>query len=171
MRRAQVELWHPFKNRPLRNAGEKFYVMRQVANTDPSKLVKLREIIELRNKVIVFYNFNYELAMLRGMAEEIEFAEWNGHRHQEVPKGKEWLYAIQYAAGAEGWNCVETDTITFWSLTYSYKLWHQAHGRIDRINTPYFDLWYYSLRSKAWIDEVIWDALRSKKSFQESKYA
>lgn len=171
MRKAQVDLWHPFENRPFKTPAEKFYVMRKVANTDPSKFEKLREIVDLRNKVIVFYNFNYELAMLRGMVDEIEFAEWTGHRHQEVPKGREWLYAVQYAAGAEGWNCVETDTIVFWSLTYSYKLWHQAHGRIDRINTPYFDLWYYTLRSKAWIDEAIWGALRSKKNFQESDYA
>jgi hypothetical protein len=170
MKRVEVDLWHVFKNRPLKTVGEKFYVMRQVVNSDPSRMQKLREILDRHRKLIVFYNFNYELAMLRGMAAEVEFAEWNGHRHQELPKGRDWIYAVQYAGGAEGWNCVETDTIVFWSLTYSYKLWEQAHGRIDRINTPFFDLWYYALISRSKIDSAIASALKSKKSFQERNY-
>jgi hypothetical protein len=170
MRRVEVDLWHPFKDRPLRDVGEKFYVMRQVVNSDPSKLDRLGGLLEKHRKLIVFYNFNYELAMLRSMKDQVGYAEWNGHKHQEIPKEDKWVYAVQYAAGAEGWNCVETDTIVFWSLTYSYKLWEQAHGRIDRLNTPYFDLWYYTMRSKARIDEAIWRALSEKRSFQEREF-
>lgn len=170
MRRVEVDLWHPFKNRPLRDVGERFYAMRQVTNSDPSKLEKLSDLLEKHSKLIVFYNFNYELAMLRGMNGGVSFAEWNGHKHQEIPKEDRWIYAVQYAAGSEGWNCVETDAIVFWSLTYSYKLWEQAHGRIDRLNTPYFDLWYYTMRSKARIDEAIWRALSEKRSFQEHEF-
>ena len=170
MKRVEVDLWHPFKDRPLRDAGEKFYAMRQIVNSDPSRIEILRKILEKHGKLIVFYNFNYELAILRGMKEEVSYAEWNGHKHQELPKGDKWVYAVQYAAGAEGWNCIETDTVVFWSLTYSYKLWHQAHGRIDRMNTPYFDLWYYKMMSKSWIDSAIWHALSEKRSFQESKF-
>jgi hypothetical protein len=170
MRRVEVDLWNPFKNRPIKDVAEKFYVMRQVTNTDPSRLDRLREILDERQKLIVFYNFNYELAILRGFGKEVEFAEWNGHRHQDLPSGSQWVYAVQYAAGAEGWNCIETDTTVFWSLTYSYKLWEQAHGRIDRLNTPFCDLWYYTLRSKARIDTKVWEALKSKKSFQNRYY-
>lgn len=171
MRRVQVDLWHPFKERPLRDSGEKFYVMRQVVNTDLSRSQKLLELLTEHPKLIVFYNFDYELAILRGLGEHVSYSEWNGHKHQEIPKSNKWIYAVQYAAGAESWNCVETDTIVFWSLTYSYKLWHQAHGRIDRMNTPFFDLWYYTLRSKSWIDEAIWKALKEKRNFQERKYS
>ncbi|MFL5666660.1 MAG: hypothetical protein ACJ8BW_35725, partial [Ktedonobacteraceae bacterium] len=170
MRRVEVDLWNPFKNRPIKDVAEKFYVMRQVTNTDPSRLDRLREILDERQKLIVFYNFNYELAILRGFGKEVKFAEWNGHRHQDLPSGSQWVYAVQYAAGAEGWNCIETDTTVFWSLTYSYKLWEQAHGRIDRLNTPFCDLWYYTLRSKARIDTKVWEALKSKKSFQNRYY-
>jgi hypothetical protein len=154
----------------LRDVSEKFYVMRQVTNSDPSRMEALQKILGRRKKLIVFYNFNYELAILRTLKGTVEFAEWNGHRHEELPSGSEWVYAVQYSAGSEGWNCVETDTTVFWSLTYSYKMWEQAHGRIDRLNTPFTDLYYYSFRSKAQIDWAIWRSLKAKKSFQNAYY-
>lgn len=166
----EKDLWHPFKNRPLRDVAEKFYVMRMVTNSDMTRLYELRKILERHKKVIVFYNFNYELAVLRTLKNEVEFAEWNGHKHEELPESERWVYAVQYAAGAEGWNCVTTDAMAFWSLTYSYKLWAQAHGRIDRLNSPYKDLYYYSFRSKAKIDWAIWRSLKAKKNFQNTYY-
>jgi superfamily II DNA or RNA helicase len=171
LRRVEEDLWNPFKERPIRDVAEKFYVMRQVTNSDLSRLEALRGLLDKHRKLIVFYNFNYELAVLRSLKGELGYAEWNGHKHQEIPQDDRWVYVIQYSSGAEGWNCVETDAIAFWSLTYSYKLWEQAHGRIDRLNSPFFDLWYYTLRSRARIDEAILRALKTKKSFQNKYYA
>jgi hypothetical protein len=170
MEQVDKELWNPFEERPIQDVAEKFYLMRKVANSDLTRLEELKKLIERHRRLIVFYNFNYELAVLRSLKEEVEFAEWNGHKHQDLPSGDKWVYAVQYAAGAEGWNCIETDAIAFWSLTYSYKLWEQAHGRIDRLNTPYTDLWYYAFRSKAKIDAAIWRSLKAKKNFQMSDY-
>jgi superfamily II DNA or RNA helicase len=119
----------------------------------------------------VFYNFDYELEMIRKLSNvrDLGYAEWNGHKHEEIPKTSKWVYAVQYLAGAEGWNCIETNTVIFWSMTYSYKLWEQAHGRIDRIDSPYLDLYYYNLRSKAVIDASVWRSLKAKKSFQSKE--
>ncbi len=147
-----------------------FHLMRKVANSDPSRLSQLRAVLKKHKKVIVFYTFDYELEIIRQLKEEVTFAEWNGHKHEPIPTGKEWLYVVQYIAGAEGWNCTTTDAMVFWSLTYSYKLWEQAHGRIDRLDTEYTDLYYYALRSKAGIDLAIWKALKAKKSFQMHDY-
>jgi hypothetical protein len=165
--------WNIYKNRPLRDVAELFLVMRKVVNSSPTRLGAIHSLMTKHPKLIVFYNFNDELMALRTLNanfpfHEWEIAEWNGHKHEQIPSGDRWVYLVQYQAGAEGWNCVETDAMAFYSLTYSYKLFHQAHGRIDRLNTPFEKLHYYVLLSNSVIDKAIWKSLANKKNFQES---
>ena len=157
--------WHIFQNRPIRDIAELFLVMRKVVNSDPSRVKELRGLLSKHPKMVVFYNFDYELELLRALQDVTEVSEWNGHKHEEIPKGDNWVYLVQYVAGSEAWNCTETNTIAFYSLTYSYKLWEQAHGRIDRLDTPFIDLYYYVLRSKSFVDQAIWRSLKAKKNF------
>lgn len=163
--------WHVYENRPLRDVGELFVVMRKVVNSDSSRLMAILGLMEKHPKMIVFYNFDYELELLRTLSDAVPIAEWNGHKHQEIPQTDRWVYLVQYVAGSEGWNCIESDTVVFYSLTYSYKNWHQAHGRIDRLNTLFDDLNYYTLLSKSMIDRAIHTSLLKKKSFNESAFA
>lgn len=169
--------WDPYKNQPIENASGLCYILRKVVNCDDSRIVALMEILEKHPRVIIFYNFDYELELLKNIAygdydgKETEVAEWNGHKHQPIPEGKSWVYLVQYTAGAEGWNCIKTDTIVFFSQNYSYKIMQQSAGRIDRLNTPYTDLYYYHLRSRSGIDLAITRALRDKKKFNEAKFA
>lgn len=158
--------WNVFDDQPIRDIPDLFHQMRKITNSDLSRLDAIWSLYHKHGKLIVFYNFDYELDILREMSKEITFAEWNGHKHEPIPETDKWVYACQYIAASEGWNCTTTDAVAFWSLTYSYKLWEQAHGRIDRINTPYQDLYYYTLRSKAAIDWAIWRSLTSKRNFQ-----
>lgn len=167
--RVVKERWHVYENRPLRDITELFIVMRKVVNSHESRLEAVRSLLQKHQKVIVFYNFDYELEILRTLRKEVEIAEWNGHYHQEIPVADSWVYLVQYTAGAEGWNCVETDAMIFYSLNYSYKLFHQAHGRIDRLNTPFTNLYYYILKSKSSIDRAVWESLKAKKSFNERR--
>ena len=162
--------WHVFEERPIKNVAELFYVLRKVVNGDSSRFLAVRKLMVKHPKLIVFYNFDYELDILRNLAEDAPLAEWNGHKHEELPPGDKWVYLVQYVAGSEGWNCVETDAMVFYSLTYSYKNFHQAHGRIDRLNTEFKDLYYYTLKSKAVIDVAVGKSLASKKSFNESNF-
>ena len=162
--------WHIYQNRPIRDVAELFAVLRRIVNSDPSRVRALRALLSTHPKIVTFYNFNYELDALRGLQNEVELAEWNGHKHEEIPSGDRWIYLVQYVAGSEGWNCIETDTTLFYSLTYSFKNWEQAHGRIDRLNTPFSDLWYYTLRSRSIIDHAVWQSLKAKKNFNAAKY-
>ena len=164
--------WNPWEDRPIENAAEFCYSLRKIVNTDEARQVALLQIIEKHPKAIIFYNFDYELDILKKLyyGEDFEIAEWNGHKHQEVPKGEKWVYLVQYTAGNEGWNCVRTDTIIFYSQNYSYKVMTQAAGRIDRLNTPYKDLYYYHIKSRSGIDLAISKALKNKKKFNERKF-
>lgn len=164
--------WNPYKNEPIVNAAELCYIWRKIVNTSDGRQAALLELHEKHPKMIVFYNFDYELDILREIFSNIgsEVAEWNGHKHQPVPTGKRWAYLVQYTAGAEGWNCITTDTIVFYSQNYSYKVMQQSAGRIDRLNTPFIDLYYYHLKSRSGIDLAIGRALSEKKSFNENKY-
>lgn len=165
--------WDPFKDEPIVNAAGLCYVWRKLVNADESRQVALLEILEKHPKAIIFYNFDYELEILKGVCagNGYEVAEWNGHKHQPVPdSSKCWTYLVQYNAGAEGWNCIKTDTIIFFSQNYSYKIMQQSAGRIDRLNTPYKDLYYYHLKSRSGIDLAISRALKDKKDFNESRY-
>lgn len=215
------ERWHVYEDRPLRDIAEQFSVMRKVANSDPSRLSALIELISKHPKMIVFYNFDYELQILRSLSSkllcqemtstkdglprnfsepsktifdqnsstsdplksnenltstttklsttgstDLEVREWNGHKHEDLPTGDRWVYLVQYVAGAEGWDCISTNVEVMYSLPYSYKIWEQAHGRIERLNTPYSELIYYSLVSNSPIDRAAKRALDEKRSFQ-----
>ncbi|QYC54006.1 DNA helicase [Gordonia phage Nithya] len=171
MRVVMEKRWHPIEMRPLRDVGEMFAMMRRVAYSDLSRKAKVFELLQKHPKLIVFYNFDYELEILRTLADDLpdwKVSEWNGHKHEPVPSGDKWIYLVQYVAGAEAWNCVETDAICFYSQTYSYRNFEQAQGRTDRLNTPFKDLHYYILTSTSLIDKAISKALQNKESFNES---
>lgn len=192
--------WNPYTDLPIENASEFCYVLRKIVNSDPSRLYALMDILKKKTKAIIFYNFDYELELLRRLFgdthkiteknankqepitkddipwlhivdERIAKAEWNGHKHEDIPKSDYWVYLVQYAAGSEGWNCITTDTIIFYSQNYSYRVVTQASGRTDRMNTPFIDLYYYHLRSNSKIDLAIRDAQKRKKKFNEKGFA
>lgn len=164
--------WDPYKNEPIANVGVLCYIWRKIVNSSESRQMAVLKIFEKHPKAIIFYNFDYELDILKEITygDDVEMAEWNGHKHQPIPKSNRWVYLVQYTAGCEGWNCISTDTIIFYSQNYSYKVMVQAAGRIDRLNTPYTDLYYFHLKSRSKIDIAINRANAEKKKFNETKF-
>jgi hypothetical protein len=167
-----VRRWNVYEDRPIKDVSELCYVMRRVVNSDPSRTKAIGEILGKHPRLIVFYNFNYERERLLQLGDDLKIptAQWNGHKHEPIPETESWLYIVQYAAGAEGWNCIETNAIVFFSQNYSYKATTQAAGRIDRLNTLFTDLYYYYLRSTSVIDLAIQKTFNNKKDFNESRF-
>ena len=164
--------WNIYTDKPIKTISETCYLLRKIVNSDKERIEALKRIFKKHSKLIIFYNFDYELEMLREYAEtnKIPYSEWNGHKHQSIPKNKSWLYLVQYTSGAEGWNCIETDTIVFFSQNYSYKIMVQSAGRIDRLNSPFNKLYYYTIMSNSKIDLAIAETLKKKKSFNAYRF-
>lgn len=173
MKSVWKDRWNPFEDAPIKTASELCQVLRRLASTDPSRRTELEAILAKHDRLIIFYNYNYELNLLREILTEDgrEFAEWNGQHHDRLPEGESWAYLVQYAAGAEGWNCTSANAIVYWSMNYSYKIMEQSAGRIDRLNTEYTDLYYYYLTSRAPIDLKVRAAVAEKKTFSEAGFA
>lgn len=168
--RAWKERWNVYEDRPIRDVAELFRVARRIVSTAESRLSMVRTLMGCHRRLVIFYNFNYELEILRTLSAEREVAEWNGQNHDPVPQGNEWLYLVQYTAGAEGWNCVSTDAMILWSLTYSWKNFEQAQGRIDRLDSPFQKLYYYILVSNSIPDRAVRTSLSHKRNFNERKF-
>lgn len=164
--------WNPYKKLPIRDIADLCFTMRKVVNSDPSRISIIKNIIEKHRKVIIFYNFNYELEILRNLknVKGLTVSEYNGHKHEELPNSNYWVYLVQYLSGSEGWNCITTNTVIFYSLNYSYRIMTQAAGRIDRLNTPFTKLYYYRILSDSLIDKEIIKALKNKKNFNEGSF-
>lgn len=164
--------WDPFKDEPIQQASGLCYALRRIVNSDESRQVALLELFEKHPKMIIFYNFDYELDILRGLyyGPDVDIAEWNGHAHMPIPVSDRWVYLVQYTAGCEGWNSIRTDTIVFYSQNYSYKVMAQAAGRIDRLNSPFRILYYYHLKTRSGIDLAINKALSEKRKFNETRW-
>ena len=173
-RTIKKDRWDPYDKKPIEETGKLCYLERRVSNDDSSRIAEMRKLLEQNLKVIIFYNFDYELETLRELCDAmcIRYNEWNGHKHEPVPEEGNlgWAYLVQYAAGCEAWNCITTNVIIFYSQNYSYKVMTQSAGRINRMNTPFKDLYYYHLRSYSPIDLAIKRALALKKNFNEKSY-
>lgn len=167
-----IKRWNIFENRPITSVTELCYLLRKIVNSDNSRLKSLLKLYKQHLKIVIFYYFNYERDLLLDFAKEnnIIISEWNGHKHELIPDTEKWLYIVQYTSGCEGWNCVETNTIIFYSQHYSYKTMIQAAGRINRLNTPYSELNYYYFKSNSVIDLAIQKAFLQKKDFNESRF-
>lgn len=165
--------WDPWKNEPFQEAGAYYYGMRKAVNSGLHRIAALGDRMEAHDRLIVFYSFDYELEMMRAFlasCEDYEIAEYNGHKHDKVPTSEKWVYLVNYASGAEGWNCISTNAVLFYSTQYSWKKFEQSQGRIDRLNTPYEDLYYYTLSTDTRIDKEILKANRTKKDFNERAF-
>ena len=96
--------WDIYEEEPIQEVSKMCYLLRRVCNEDPSRIVELTKLVEDNPKTIIFYNFNYELDLIKHMLETIKmpYSEWNGHKHEPIPEGDSWAYLVQYTAGAEG---------------------------------------------------------------------
>lgn len=164
--------WNVYESRPVETSAELCYLLRKTVNSDYRRLETLANLLSQHKRAIIFFNHTYEAELIIELCKSLDIpcTRWDGKKHEQIPKTDAWAYIVQYAAGDSGWNCTDTDTVIFYSQSYSYKSTVQAAGRIDRLNTPFTDLYFFHLRSNAGIDRAINAALKRKQEFNATRY-
>jgi len=164
---------NPYSNEPIENPSEFTQTARRIVSTSQDRIDTFRSLVMKINRVVVFYNYNYELDVILNVLANSgkPYSQWNGTSHEEIPEGNSWVYVVQYTAGAEAWECTYANSMIFYSPNYSYKIIEQAEGRIDRMNNRFLLLFYYYLYSDAPIDKAVLESLNNKKKFNESAWA
>lgn len=165
--------WNPYEDMPVKDVSELFRLGRKALADNDYRLASIKDLLWEHPRLVIFYNFNYELDKLRELynVDGVVVGEWNGHKKTPVPPTDSWVYLVQYTAGAEGWNCTTTDAMVFYSMSYSYKTFEQAQGRIDRLDTKYDDLHYYVFKTDTPLDNRIKSILEDKELFNENAVA
>lgn len=162
----QKTRFNPFIKKPIKNKSEYTQIMRKLVSTSPARIFEFGDLVTRFDRSIVFYNYDYELDIITRVLKEkgINIFTYNGKHHDPSPTDGTWCYVVQYSA-AEAWNNISTNRMIFYSPNYSYKVVEQCEGRIDRINTSFKNLYYYTLVSDAPIDKAVIKANKEKKVF------
>ena len=138
---------------------------------------KVQAFIDLLNstneRLIVFYNFNAELAVL---TEAVKAAERplsfvNGHVKDltAYEEQSDSVTLIQYQAGAMGLNLQKANKVIYFTLTDKSELFEQSKKRIHRIgqNLPCF---YYLLICKNSVEELVLKTLEQRRDFTDELF-
>lgn len=159
--------WNVYEDKPIENSSQMQHTIRKVVNNDATRKWAANWIMQLYHRIIIFYNYDFELGILIDICQEtgLNYRQYNGHAHETVDDLDSWVYLVHYTSGAEAWENTECNTMMFYSLNYSWRIMEQCEGRIDRLNTPFKDLEYYYLESNAPIDRDIRRAVKNKKDF------
>ena len=138
------------------------------------KLQAFKELVQsTQDRLIVFYNFNAELELLKRIAASLDrpISEVNGQTKDLTAYEQEdnSITLIQYQAGAMGLNLQKANKIIYFTLTDKSELFEQSKKRIHRIGQeqPCF---YYILMCKGSVEEVILQTLEMRKDFTDELF-
>ena len=153
---------------------KRLYARQLCGQYSPDKLKSFSELLEsTQDRLIVFYNFNDELNVLKLIASSLSkpISEVNGHCKDLTAYDQEdnSVTFIQYQAGAMGLNLQKANKIIYFTLTDKSELFEQSKKRIHRIGQekPCF---YYIMMCKGSVEEKILQTLKMRKDFTDELF-
>lgn len=153
----------------------KFLYARQLCGQySPDKVEAVADLIDSTDeRMVIFYNFNAELDILKCLAAKKErpFSEVNGKKKDltAYEERSDSLTFVQYQAGAMGLNLQKAHITIYFTLPFgkgSCALWEQSKKRTHRIGQGQKCLYYYPL-CKGSIEEKNLINLRLGKEYNE----
>lgn len=135
------------------------------------KIAALKDLIEsTEDRLIIFYNFNGELEVLRDLCASVErpvsIICGNIKDLSSYEKSKDSVTLVQYQAGAMGLNLQKSNKIVYFTPPLSSEFFEQSKKRIHRIGQDRTCFYYYLICSGS-IEEKIYRTLAMRKDYTE----
>lgn len=153
---------------------ERLYSRQLCGHYNPHKLQAFVDLLDsTKERLIVFYNYNAELAELTRLVKEAErpLSVVNGHEKDLTAYERESdsVTLIQYQAGAMGLNLQKANKVIYFTLTDKSELFEQSKKRIHRIGQN-FPCFYYLLICKNSVEELILKTLEQRRDFTDELF-
>lgn len=138
------------------------------------KLKALKDLIEsTQDRLVVFYNFNEELFLMKQLAADLDrpISEVNGHDKDltAYEEQSNSITLIQYQAGAMGLNLQKANKIIYFTLPLSSELFEQSKKRIHRIGQNEH-CFYYVMTCRNSVEEQIRQTLEMRKDYTDELF-
>ena len=150
------------------------YLRKLCGEYNKEKLQAFEDLISsTQDRLLVFYNFNNELEILKNIAIKLEkpISEFNGEvkNLSNYENEENSVTFIQYQAGSMGLNLQKANKIIYFTLTETSELFEQSKKRIHRIGQEK-TCFYYLLICENSIEESILKSLEIKKDFTDDLF-
>lgn len=153
---------------------KRLYARQLCSQFNQHKIDALTDLIQsTSDRLIIFYNFNDELDILKGICEALErpYSQVNGSikdllAYEEFDDS---ISIIQYQAGAMGLNLQKCNKIIYFSLPERSELFEQSKKRIHRIGQSQ-SCFYYVMMTKDTIEGTIYENLKMRRDYTDDLF-
>lgn len=153
---------------------KRMYARQLCGQYSKAKLTAFQNLVESTDdRLVVFYNFNEELARMRTIVEDLEkpisivngsIKDLTAYENQSNS-----VIFVQYQAGAKGLNLQKANKIIYFTLPQNPEDFEQSKKRIHRIGQKN-NCFYYYLMVRNSVEEDILETLKMRKEYDDELF-
>lgn len=153
---------------------KRMYARQLCGQYSKAKLTAFQNLVESTDdRLIVFYNFNEELARMKAIVEDLEkpisivngsVKDLSAYENQSNS-----VTFVQYQAGAKGLNLQKANKIIYFTLPQNPEDFEQSKKRIHRIGQKN-NCFYYYLMVRNSVEEDILETLKMRKEYDDELF-
>lgn len=153
---------------------KRMYARQLCGQYSKAKLTAFQNLVESTDdRLIVFYNFNEELARMKVIVEDLEkpisivngsVKDLSAYENQSNS-----VTFVQYQAGAKGLNLQKANKIIYFTLPQNPEDFEQSKKRIHRIGQKN-NCFYYYLMVRNSVEEDILETLKMRKEYDDELF-
>jgi len=151
---------------------KRLYARMLCGHYNQNKLDAFKDLLESTNdRLIVFYNFNDEIAALTELCDERPISIVNGSIKdlESYDQYDDSVTFVQYQAGAMGLNLQKANKVIYFTLPQSSELFEQSKKRVHRIGQNQH-CFYYIMMVAGSVEEDILKTLELRKDYSDELF-